>query len=607
MSLVGRVLNGYQLTAKLGGGGMGAVYAAEKRLGEYCEQRAIKVILSEYARDPDYRRLFLREASSLDSVVHPNIVRYYGAFEEAGELGLVMERLEGVPLSLRAKPLSEVEAVGLVVQACQGVAVLHWQGKVHRDIKPANLFVTKEGVVKLLDFGLTRADSSSATSVMGSCAYMAKEQWEGKPVAASDVYALGLVLYELLLGVHPAVKQWGTVTSVEWLQVHCVRGMPDPGELLSGVSRHLHAVLARAGALEAKDRYPDAGALMQALLRDERSEVRLAGFEGGKRVSGERGKPVVASGGSVVWVGMVVGMGGMLGVGVAGLGYFMIGEKPVKQVVAPTPATPTPVVAGSDWTSPSLGVMKWIPAGTFLMGSPESESGRGDDEVQHKVTLTKGFLLMEQEVTQGQWEAVMGSNPAVADFQGVSLKGANLPIQNVSWEDVQSFIQKVNVRDGVTYRLPTEAEWEYSARGGIASIYAGTSEAESVCQYGNVGDASAKAKWSTWTTFGCNDGYAGLAPVKSFRPNGYGLYDMTGNVWEWVFDWYGAYSSSGGSFKAGADSLSDPHGQDSGSSRVIRGGGWHFYPAYARVALRDFITPSGRLNFLGFRLARSIP
>ena len=251
--------------------------------------------------------------------------------------------------------------------------------------------------------------------------------------------------------------------------------------------------------------------------------------------------------------------------------------------------------SGSDWTSPTLGTMKWIPAGTFTMGSPAGEAGRQDDETQHQVTLTKGFLLMEAEVTQAQWQAVMGSNPSATEYKGVSLVGATLPVQNVSWEDIQTCIQKVSARDGVTYRLPTEAEWEYAARAGTARVYTGTSEAGSVCQYGNVADMTVKGKWSGWTTFGCTDGYAGLAPVKSFRANAWGLYDMTGNVWEWVQDGYGTYPGN----------TSDYVGDSSVSSRMFRGGSWGDSPSFARVAYRYRVSPGERYLILGFRLARS--
>jgi formylglycine-generating enzyme required for sulfatase activity len=226
-----------------------------------------------------------------------------------------------------------------------------------------------------------------------------------------------------------------------------------------------------------------------------------------------------------------------------------------------------------DWTSPTLGTMKWIPAGTFTMGSPESEAGRDSDEVQHRVTLTKGYWLMEHEVTQGEWQAVMGSNPS-----GFSSCGPTCPVEQVSWNDAVEFAKRVSARDGVAYRLPTESEWEYAARGGQSSVYAGSNEATSV---GWIWDNSGRKTHR----------------VCEKQRNGYGLCDMTGNVWEWTADWYGDYPSG---------SVTDPQGASSGSDRVYRGGGWGGSAQGARVAFRGRYGPARRFDGLGFRLACSM-
>lgn len=269
---------------------------------------------------------------------------------------------------------------------------------------------------------------------------------------------------------------------------------------------------------------------------------------------------------------------------------------------------------GADWTSPTLGVMKWVPAGSFDMGSPASEAGRQADETQHRVTLTKGFWMMDHEVTQAEYQAVTGENPATrnATYEGVSLVDASYPVHSVDWNEAVAYANAVSARDGLTacygsggsvqrgctgYRLPTEAEWEYAARGGGATVYAGTSEVSGVCGYANVADASAKRKWADWSTFGCDDGAVGLSAVKRYRPNGYGLYDLTGNVWEWTQDWYGAYGGA----------ATDPTGAASRSLRVLRGGSWSNDPANARVAYRRGVTPVVRRSLLGFRLLRSVP
>ncbi|MDR3110408.1 MAG: formylglycine-generating enzyme family protein [Planctomycetaceae bacterium] len=200
--------------------------------------------------------------------------------------------------------------------------------------------------------------------------------------------------------------------------------------------------------------------------------------------------------------------------------------------------------------------MKWrfryCPAGTFTMGSPFDEKGRGDNEVQREVTLTKGFYMGETEVTQEQWEAVMGRNPSIFN------KGANLPVEGVSCDDCQKFVAKLNELDvapsGYKFALPTEAQWEYACRAGTTGPYAG--------------DLDAMA-WREKTTH----------PVGTKQPNAYGFYDMHGNVSEWCKDWYGDYWSG---------KVTDPTGPSSGTYRVFRGAG------DSRSARREFGNPDSR-------------
>ena len=227
-----------------------------------------------------------------------------------------------------------------------------------------------------------------------------------------------------------------------------------------------------------------------------------------------------------------------------------------------------------NWESPSLGMMQWVPAGRFTMGSPESEAGRHSDEVQHEVTLTQGFWMMEHEVTQGEWQAVMGSNPS--DFSSC---GPTCPVETVSWSEAVEFAQRVSARDGVTYRLPTEAECEYAARGGQSQLYAGSDDVGAVGWYDD------------------NSGRK-THPVCEKQRNAYGLCDMSGNVYEWVSDRYGDYPGG---------SVTDPQGASSGSLRVERGGGWNDSARLARVALRYGFDPADRDVRLGFRLARTSP
>ena len=209
-----------------------------------------------------------------------------------------------------------------------------------------------------------------------------------------------------------------------------------------------------------------------------------------------------------------------------------------------------------------------IPAGSFMMGSSD---GDDDEKPVHSVVLS-GFQLGKHEVTQGQWQAVMGNNPS--NFQNC---GANCPVEKVSWDAIQIFLKKLNQQTGYRYRLPTEAEWEYACRsGGKNQTYCGGNDADSLAWY----PSNSKRK---------------THPVGQKRANGFGLYDMSGNVFEWVQDWKGAYSSG---------QVTAPTGPSSGSYRVYRGGSWYSYITYSRSVNRDDNTPDFRRNYLGFRLAR---
>jgi formylglycine-generating enzyme required for sulfatase activity len=277
--------------------------------------------------------------------------------------------------------------------------------------------------------------------------------------------------------------------------------------------------------------------------------------------------------------------------------------KPVTTAAAvPVPAA----VSGSQvFTSRYVGRFVLIPAGTFTMGSPASETGRYDNETQHRVTISRAFYLQTTEVTQGQWQAVMGSNPS-----HFSSCGSDCPVEKVSWNDVQEFIGKLNRMEGTDkYRLPTEAEWEYAARAGsTTALYNGPltilgdnngPELDAIAWYGGNSCVSYSGGYdcSGWKNkqYSCTS--CGTHPVGRKQPNAWGLYDMLGNVWEWCQDWYGGYPSG---------SVSDPEGPSSGSGRVLRGGSWRPYARLARAANRSYFAPGYRDCILGFRLLRTL-
>ena len=231
-----------------------------------------------------------------------------------------------------------------------------------------------------------------------------------------------------------------------------------------------------------------------------------------------------------------------------------------------------------------------IPSGSFMMGALENDTEAANNEKpRHKVTLSRDFWMGKYPVTQSLWESVMGNNPS-------EFKGSNRPVENVSWFDVVDFCNKLSFKEGLTpvytinetevecdwtangYRLPTEAEWEYVARGGEDHLYSGSNNIDEVAWH--------------WENSGKETRTVGLK-----KSNGFGLYDMSGNVWECVWDWYGNYSSA---------SVTDPTGPKGGSDRVNRGGSWGFDARSSQVSRRVGYDPKFSYYGLSFRLSRGV-
>jgi formylglycine-generating enzyme len=232
--------------------------------------------------------------------------------------------------------------------------------------------------------------------------------------------------------------------------------------------------------------------------------------------------------------------------------------------------------------------LKEIPAGTFVMGSPETEFVRGDDEQQHKVTITKAFYMQTTEVTQGQWKVVMGSEPWKGQKYSKYIKeGANYPAVYVNWDDAVAYCKKLSEKEGKTYRLATEAEWEYACRAGTESIW----------NFGNDEKVLGDYAWYDKNTNDIGEDYAHQVGLK--KPNAFGLYDMHGNVREWCHDYYEVdyYKQS---------PAQDPTGPVTGSSRVLRGGSWFRNSVFSRSDDRNRYD-AGRFYFsLGFRVVREL-
>jgi formylglycine-generating enzyme required for sulfatase activity len=220
----------------------------------------------------------------------------------------------------------------------------------------------------------------------------------------------------------------------------------------------------------------------------------------------------------------------------------------------------------------------FIPPGSFLMGSPENEDERSEDEVQHRVTLAKGYWLGIYPVTQAQWQAVVGTDPS-------EFKGADLPVETVSWDDCGQFCKLLGEKTGKHFRLPSEAEWEYACRAGTTTPFSfgetlSTDRAnyDGNYTYGNGNKGEFREK---------------TTPVSKFYANAWGMHDMHGNVWEWCSDWYGSMDK---------DNIKDPKGPQSGDARVLRGGSWSNVPWNCRAAYRRRNGPGYRYGSYGFRV-----
>ena len=253
----------------------------------------------------------------------------------------------------------------------------------------------------------------------------------------------------------------------------------------------------------------------------------------------------------------------------------------------PTPVpTPTPNPE-ADYTETANGInleMVWIEGGSFLMGSPASEEGRESEEgPQHRVELD-GYWMGKYEVTQDEWRKVMGTSPSRFKVSG------RLPVERVSWHDAMEFCRKLTQMTGKKYALPTEAQWEYACRAGTTTTFSTgktitTDQANFNGKFTYAG--SRKGTYREKTT-----------EVGNFQANGWGLYDMHGNVWEWCADRYGD-----GTYDRGASH--NPVGPSSGSLAVLRGGSWNTIPRFVRLATRYRDLPGYRIDYIGFRLSRT--
>ncbi|MDM3846897.1 MAG: bifunctional serine/threonine-protein kinase/formylglycine-generating enzyme family protein [Aphanizomenon gracile PMC638.10] len=618
--LIALLINRFRVLRVLSNeGGFGRTYLAEdsQKLNEPCVIKQLAPKQSGTYALKKATELFIEEAKRLQGLgEHPQIPTLFAYFEDNGFLYLVQQFIKGDNL------LDELEQKGkynenqikeLLLDLLPPLKFIHERDIIHRDIKPENIMRrASDGKLILIDFGaskqLTITVHTQIGTQIGSYGYSPLEQIQlGEAYPASDLFALGATCFHLLTGVNP-FNLW-TINGFSW-----VNNWRENSPV--SVSQDLGKVLDKLLKIEIQERYQSA----DEVIKDLEIPPTIYVPPGGNQISQNQisqnqisgNSPTTINRRSFIYGGLFLG-----GVTVAVIGQSLFFGKQNQISISDTPipentTTPENTTSSNNLKTFSFEVvstnatgniinrrnestkyftedlgngvtleMVKIPGGTFIMGSPESEAGRGSNEgLQHQVTVPS-FFMGKYELTQAQYQAIMGSNPS-------RFKGNNRPVEQVSWNDAVIFCQRLSQKTGKNYRLPSEAEWEYACRAGTTTpFYFGESITTDLVNCdGNYTYASApEGKNRQQTT-----------DVGSFPPNASGLYDMHGNVWEWCLDDYiDNYSDAprDGSALTGRSDV-----------KLLRGGSWFNAPGACRSACRDLDLLDGDLN-IGFRVACS--
>ena len=474
------------------------------------------------------RRKFIDEAVILYKLRHPGIVTVSDVFEENGTAYYVMDYIDGCSLDdivRREGALPESKALSYIRQVCSALEFVHSQNRLHLDIKPGNVMVDNAGHTILIDFGTSKQydeeNGENTSTIMGMTpGYAPLEQYKRGGVQqftpATDIYSLGATLYKLLAGTTP----------------------PDANEIYedglpalpSNLSPAVCSAVEKAMTPRRKDRPQSVAEFLAIISADNSFDI----------TSEPELKPIAetvvkAEDATEIFVEPL---------DISDLIYFRDGVLNVNGIQYP---------------------MVKVEGGTFTMGN----GGIFSDCRRHEVTLD-GYSIGKYQVTQDIWEAVMGDNPS-------QFHGSRRPVERVSWDDCQDFIRKLNELTGQNFRLPTEAEWEFAARGGKDSWGYQYSGAE-------IAD---KVAWFSYNSEG------ETRPVGIKAPNELGIHDMSGNVCEWCSDLFGKYKNT---------PQYNPKGLGDTLLRVIRGGSWDSYVGRVDVCYRDSWYPANRSYEIGLRL-----
>jgi formylglycine-generating enzyme required for sulfatase activity len=574
---------------------------------------AIKVLPPVLAKNKRAVENLRGEAITAIKLNHPNIVRLYGFHSDGDIKFLVMEYIDGVTLeekifSSPSKKLNLDKTISIAEQIAKALDYAHSQSPpvIHRDLKSSNVMIDTNGNVKVLDFGIAREIHDSFTTITGktdtsgTLPYMSPEQVRGqRPTPSMDIYSLGIICYECLNGKVPFYTG-----QIDYQIVH------EKPALIEGIVGYINDVLQKVLAKEAADRPKTAKELIELFkakpqveskrepvvkeirrITQSKPEVVDKTLLSPEPAKSKRGLWMVAGLviiGIIAVITLVNQQNNRKDIGTNHTSRSTTSQTKQAEVSQPLQQKPPSAVApvinshppAGDVVTNSIGMkLVYIPPGEYMMGSPSSERNRDSDEgPQHSVKISNGFYMGIYEVTQSQYQAIMGSNPSY-------FKGDNNPVEQVGWNDAVEFCRRLSQKEGKTYRLPTEGEWEYACRAGTQTRF-------------SFGDNSSDLGDYAWYT--SNSGYQ-THPVGQKKPNSFGLYDMHGNVWEWCQDWYDE------NYYKNSPSI-DPQGPDSGPYRVLRGGSWGYVIGGCRSAYRGRLTPGYQRssNGHGFRVVMEI-
>jgi len=620
--LMGQSFGRYQIVELIGQGGMATVYKARDINLE--RDVAIKIIRRE-AFPPEQLEVILkrfeREAKSLGGLSHPNIVGVIDYGEYEGSPYLVMVYLPGGTLKDRlGKPMPWREAVRLLIPVARALEYTHEHNIINRDVKPSNILMTEKGQPMLTDFGLAKIfETHGATSLTASGAglgtpdYMAPEQWTGDSTALSDMYSLGVVLYEMITGHRPYTSD--TPAGILLKQVS--EPLPLPKRYIPDLPQNVESVMLKTLARKPENRYADMRAFANELqdLLDGRevnaTTVKIKTLRE-QMVGATEPPPQVPLQPVDVnppprrkFPTLLAGIGALAVLLFCGLCWFVssrvgdlaVGVTPTKRVSIPSAEaqatqiistepvpmpTDTPIAAPvleEEITDAKNVPMRLIPGGEFTMGSDDDPEAR-----PASLVFVDTFYIDKYEVTNEMYAACMSDGVCRAPrLLGSSTRSsyynnpnfANYPVLYVDWKTAKAYCEWRGAR------LPTEAEWEKAARGvEDERIYPWGSSFD--CDYANhsgcVGDTAAVNQYDK-----------GTSP--------YGVYGMSGNVWEWTSSLYSFYPYSA------ADGRENP---DAVGKRIARGGSWHIFGGTGgniRIDTRFKVDPVYYGAYIGIRCA----